>query len=502
MPGLFGTVTLAAAFLVFMLLIIAYALAKRYVKVGPHQALVISGRGSRIEGLDGSREKIGYRIVKGGGTFVWPIIEKYEILSLELSTLDVQLKEVYTAPGVPLDVDGVAQVKVKGDDISIRTAAERFLSKGQKDTMTIALQTVEGHLRAIVGQMTVEDIYRNRDAFSQKVQEVAASDMANMGLVIDSFTLRDIKDSHGYLEALGKPRTAQVKRDAVIAQAEADRDATIKSAEARQAGEEAKFKAETKIAEADRDYQINKAQYDGASNRQKAEADLAYDLQKYKTQQLVTKEEVQVQVVEKEQSISVQEKEIVRKERELEAGIEKPAEAEKYRVQTIAEAEQFRLTAEAKGRAEAEKARGFAEADVTRAVGQADADAQKARGLAEADVVLAQGTAEAEAMAKKADSWAKYNEAAILQMFMEVLPQIAENIAKPLSQIERMVVINSGDSGGGASKITGDVTQVIAQLPPVVEALSGMNLKELIERVPGLGEKLAQAKETKKKPDA
>jgi len=492
MGNLFGTIGAMAAFVVFIIIIIAYALAKRYVKVGPHMALIISGRGSKIEAPDGTRERIGYRIVRGGGTFVWPIIEKYEVLSLELSTLDVTLKEVYTEPGVPLDVDGVAQVKVKGDDVSIRTAAERFLSKGQKDTMQIALQTVEGHLRAIVGQMTVEDIYRNRDAFAQKVQEVAAADMANMGLVIDSFTLRDIKDSHGYLEALGKPRPAPVKRDAVIAQAEADRDATIKSAQARQAGEEAKFQAESKIAEAQRDYQINKAAYDGASNTKKAEADLAYDLQKFKTQQLVRKEEVQVQVVEKQQSIAVQEKEILRKEKELEAAVQKPAAAEKYRVQTIAEAEQFRLTAEAKGRAEAEKARGFAEADVTRAVGQAEADAQKARGLAEADVVLAQGTSEAQAMAKKADSWAKYNEAAILQIIVEALPSLAESVAKPLSQVEKMVVINSGDSGGGAAKITGDVTTIMSQLPPVIEALSGMSLKELVERVPGLGEKIAK----------
>ena len=174
----------------------------------------------------------GFRILKGGGTFVIPVIEKVDRLSLELLTIDVQTQDVYTSKGVPVRVDGVAQIKVKGDDVSIATAAEQFLSKTTEDIKNIAMQTLEGHLRAILGTMTVEDIYQNRDAFASKVQEVAAGDMANMGLAIVSFTIRDIRDRQGYLEALGKPRIAQVKRDAVIAQAEADRDAMIRSSQA------------------------------------------------------------------------------------------------------------------------------------------------------------------------------------------------------------------------------------------------------------------------------
>jgi len=200
--------------------------ASRYTKVGPNQVLVISGRKHRIIDPDGTARDIGFRIVKGGGVFVWPVYEKVDILSLELLTIDVQTFEVYISKGVPVKVDGVAQIKVKGDDISISTAAEQFLSKGTEDIKNIAMQTLEGHLRAILGTMTVEEIYQNRDAFASKVQEVAAGDMANMGLSIVSFTIRDIRDSQGYLDALGKPRIAQVKRDAQIAQAEADREAT------------------------------------------------------------------------------------------------------------------------------------------------------------------------------------------------------------------------------------------------------------------------------------
>ena len=218
-----------AAFL-FVFFMFVGIWASRYTKVGPNQVLVISGRKHRIVDPDGATRDIGFRIVKGGGVFVWPVYEKVDLLSLELLTIDVQQEQdVYTSKGVPVRVDGVAQIKVKGDDVSIATAAEQFLSKDTDAIKNIAMQTLEGHLRAILGTMTVEDIYQNRDAFAQKVQEVAAGDMANMGLGIVSFTIRDIKDSQGYLDALGKPRIAQVKRDAQIAQAEADRDAMIKS---------------------------------------------------------------------------------------------------------------------------------------------------------------------------------------------------------------------------------------------------------------------------------
>src|ERR1043166_2853816 len=332
-----------AAFLFVFFMFIAIW-ASRYTKVGPNQVLVISGRKHRISDPDGTVRDIGFRIVKGGGVFVWPVYEKVDILSLELLTIDVQQEQdVYTSKGVPVRVDGVAQIKVKGDDISIATAAEQFLSKDTDAIKNIAMQTLEGHLRAILGTMTVEDIYQNRDAFASKVQEVAAGDMANMGLSIVSFTIRDIRDGQGYLEALGKPRIAQVKRDAQIAQAEADRDAMIRSSQATQAGQEAKFAADSKIAEAQRDYQSNVAQYQAAVNQKKAEADLAYDLQRFKTGQLVKAEEVQVSIVEKQKQIELQQQEILRKQRELEATVQKPADAERYKVETLANARKFQL---------------------------------------------------------------------------------------------------------------------------------------------------------------
>ena len=487
-----GLAAIATVGIVTVIVVFCAVWAGRYTKVGPNQVLVVSGRKYQIREADGSVLSRGFRIVKGGGTFVWPVIEKVDTLSLELLTIDVQTPEVYTSKGVPVRVDGVAQTKVKGDDVSIGTAAEQFLSKGTDDIKNIAMQTLEGHLRAILGTLTVEEIYQNRDAFASKVQEVAAGDMANMGLQIVSFTIRDIKDSQGYLEALGKPRIAQVKRDAQIAQAEADRDAMIKSAQAQQAGMEAKFAADTKVAEAHRDYELKVAEYNGSTNTKKAEADLAYDLQKFKTGQLVKAEEVQVQIIEKQKQIELQQQEILRRQRELEAVVQKPADAERYKVETLANARKFQLEAEAAGAAAAQKQTGFASAEVAKATGLAEAEAQKARGLAEAAIIEAQGRAQAEAMRQKAESFKQYNEAAVIELLTRVLPEIAGRISEPLSKMEKMVIINSGSGeGGGASKLTGDVTQIIAQLPPVLESLTGVQLQKLLQQIPALRKAMA-----------
>lgn len=471
---------LAFIVIVFVVFLLFLAFARRYRKVGPNQVMVISGIKRKVRAPDGAVYETGFRIRKGGGAFIFPLLEKVDLLSLEVMTLDITTPEVYTKPGVPIIVDGVAQVKIKGDEESIRTASEQFLGKSPDEVKQVALQTVEGHLRAIIGTLSVEDIYRNRDEFATKVQEIAASDLANMGLQIVSFTLKDIRDTHGYLEALGRPRIAEVKRDATIAQAEADRDAAIRSAQARQAAEMAKYVAETKIAEANRDYMLKKAEFDTATNDKKAQADLAYDLQKFKLSQQLKKEEVQIAVVEKEQQVVVQEKEIARREKELEATVKRQADAERYRVQTEADALRYKYEAEARGQAEAQKLQGQAQAEVTRNTG-----------TAEAEIVGAKGAAEAEAMRKKAESWKEYNQAAVAQLIIAALPDLARALAEPLAQVDRITIINTGSDSAGASKITGDVANMMAQIPPVVESLSGIDIRKLIEQLPGLKKKAA-----------
>lgn len=457
-------------------------LVRRWRKVGPNHALIISGNPLH------RRAGRGFRICHGAGTFIWPLFERVDVLSLEIMTLDITTPEVYTKPGVPIVVDGVAQVKIKGDESAIRTAGEQFLSKTVEEIKEIALQTVEGHLRAIIGTLSVEDIYRNRDQFAASVQEVAVADMANMGLEIVSFTLKDIRDSHGYLEALGKPRTAEVKRDAIIAQAEADRDAQIRSAEARQGGEIARLAAETKIAEADRDFQSNKANYDASVNTRRAEADLAYDIQRNRTAQDLKREEVQIAVVEKEQQIAVQEREIQRRERELEATVKRQADAERYRVETEAAAAKARAELEAGGNAAANRQRGQAEADVIRMRGESEAEVIRITGTSEAEVVALKGKAEAEAMAKKAASFREYNEAAVLDILVRALPEIAHEFAQPLAKTDSITMVSTGNEGPGASKLTGDMARMMAELPAVVESLSGIDLRTLADAVPAIRE--------------
>lgn len=481
-----------------------------YKKVGPNEVLVISGgKGEVVTDANGEKHRIGFRIVKGGGSLVNPLTERVEVMSLELITLDLVTPEFYTKMGVPIKVDGVAQIKVKGDDISIRTAAEQFLNKSRDEIKTIAYETVAGHLRAILGTLTVEEVYASHETFAQKVAEVSAGDLSNMGLEIISFTIREIADSRGYLEAIGKTRIAQVKRDAQIGEAEANRDATIRAAQANQEASIAKYEADTKIAEADRDYKLKLQDYNGSVNQKKAEADLAYDLQRYKTEQAVKEQAVQVQIVEKIKQAELEEKEIARKEKELVATIQRPAEAERNRIQTIAEAEQFRLKVTAQGQAEAAKTTGFAQADVVQRTGEAEAEANKVKGLADADVsrarsiaeadgiaakgkamgqsIEAQGIAEATAMSRRAEAFHAYNEAAVAQMFIDKLPDIAQAVSAPLAKVDRIVMINSGGSDGiGASKLTGEVTKMITQIPPIMEAMTGIKLEDLMKNIPAL----------------
>ena len=410
--------------------------------------------------------------------FVLPIIQMAQMLSLEVMTLPVNTARVYTKEGVSVSVDGIAQVKVGRSENAIRTAAEQFLGKTVTEIAEVALQTLEGQQRAILGTMTVEDIYRDRVTFAEQVRDVAATDMTSMGLEIVSFSIRDIQDEQGYLEALGVRRTAEVKRDAAIGAAEAERDAGIKEAQADQQRQAAKFAADTAIALSERDFQTEKAAYDQEVNARRAEAELAYPLQEAKTRQRIRAEESQVEVVERQKQIEVQEQEVARREKELDATVRRPAAADRYKLETLAEGERARVVAEARAEAEAIKLRG-----------EADASAIVARGQAEAEAIRAQGLAEAEAMTKKADAWKEYGQAAMIQQLFESLPQVASAVAQPLAKTDSIVVISNGSesgAGAGASKVTQDVSNTIAQLPALVEALTGVDLISTLKNLPGI----------------
>jgi len=412
---------------------------------GPNEALVISGM------FQGGKPTF----INGGRAVVCPCIQTVQRIPLNTMTLEVQSPRVYTSQGVPISVVGTAQVKINGsNEEMLAYAAEQFGGKPQGEILRICLETMEGHQRAIMGNMTVEEIYRDRKTFSQKVFEVASVDLHNMGIAVISYTLKDVRDEVGYLASLGQARTAQVKRDALIGEAEAKRDATIAEALAEEQRMESKLINDTEIARSKRDFELKKASYDTEVNTAKAEAEMAYGLQAAKVQAKIKEEEMQFKVVERAQNISIQEQEILRKEKELDSKVRKPAEAEKYRLEKIAEADRQRVVLEA----------------------EAEAEATALRGEAEAYAIEVKAKAEAEQMAKKADAWKEYKEAALVDMMLKVLPKVAAEVAGPISETNKITMVATGDGPIGASRVTNEVLDIMGSLPDTVKKMTGVDI--------------------------
>ncbi|XP_030372318.1 flotillin-1 isoform X1 [Scaptodrosophila lebanonensis] len=423
-----------------------------FVTCGPNEALVVSGC-CYMKPL----------LVPGGRAFVWPSIQRVQRISLNTMTLQVESPCVYTSQGVPISVTGIAQVKVQGqNEDMLLTACEQFLGKTESEINHIALVTLEGHQRAIMGSMTVEEIYKDRKKFSKQVFEVASSDLANMGITVVSYTIKDLRDeegdSKGYLKSLGMARTAEVKRDARIGEAEARAEAHIKEAIAEEQRMAARFLNDTDIAKAQRDFELKKAAYDVEVQTKKAEAEMAYELQAAKTKQRIKEEQMQVKVIERTQEIAVQEQEIMRREKELEATIRRPAEAEKYRLEKLAEANKLRVVMEA----------------------EAEAESIKIRGEAEAFAISAKAKAEAEQMAQKAEAWREYREAAMVEMLLDTLPKVAAEVAAPLSQAKKITMVSSGQGEIGAAKLTGEVLQIVNKVPELVKNITGVDISRSV----------------------
>lgn len=415
------------------------------VTCGPNEALVISGM------CQGGKPTF----ISGGRALVFPCIQTVQRIPLNTMTLEVHSPRVYTSQGVPISVIGTAQVKINGSsEQMLEFAAEQFGGKPPHEILRICLETMEGHQRAIMGNMTVEEIYRDRQTFSQKVFDVASVDLHNMGISVISYTLKDIRDEVGYLASLGQARTAQVKRDALIGEAEAKRDSGIEEAKAEEQRMEAKLKNDTDIAMSKRDFELKKATYDTEVNTAKAEAEMAYALQAAKVQARIKEEEMQVKVVERQQNIAIQEQEIMRKEKELDSKVKKPAEAEKFKLEKLAEAERLRIVLEA----------------------EANAEALAVKGEAEAFAIEAKAKAEADQMAKKADAFKEYREAAMVDMMLKVLPQVAAEISGPISQANKITMIASGDGAIGANRITGEVLDIMGSLPDTVKRMTGVDI--------------------------
>jgi len=446
--------------IVVVLALIILIMAKQYRKVGPNEVLIVSGgKKKTVIEPDGTKTKIGYRYRLGGGTFVLPFVESVYKLPLDVITLNIKTPEVLTHSGVPIMAEAAAQVKVDSSDYSIRLAAEQFLGSGKEGIHDVALNVLEGHMREVIGTMTVEEIYRGRQEFSARLNEAVRTDFSRMGLTMLSFSLKDISDTQGYLDSLSKPQIAAAKRVAAIAEAETEKESIIKSSQARKEAEVARLAAEALIAKAQWENEAKKSESQVAVNQKKAQADFSYELERYRLGQQIKKEEAKMKAVEKEESIKIEELEIARREKELEASVLKPADARKYQIKAEAEAEEYRIQTEARGKAEALRLEGETEADLMRK----------------------KGLAEAEAMMKKAQAWDKYNQAAVLEMYLQALPELARAVSEPLSKVDKIVIVGSGDKSLGTTRITGQVAEVLAQMPDVVKSLTGVDLKKFLK---------------------
>ncbi|HWS70673.1 MAG TPA: SPFH domain-containing protein [Thermoanaerobaculia bacterium] len=444
-------------------------IANLYRKAGPNEALIVYGFG-------------GTKVIKGRGKVIFPMVQSYKSLSLELMSFDVApQQDLYTKQGVAVTVEAVAQIKVKSDLVSIETAAEQFLTKTPAQREGLIRLVMEGHLRGIIGQLAVEEIVKQPEMVADRMRSTCADDMNKMGLEVVSFTIKEVRDKNEYIANMGRPDIARVKMQADIATAEAERDTAIKRAEAQREAAIAQADADKQRvlaqalsmaaqAEATRDLEVKKAQYNELVKRQQAQADKSYEIQTNVMQQQVVAESVKVQQIEKEAQIKVQEAEILRHEKELVATVLKGAEVERARIETLAAAERQRLIAEAEGRA----------------------SALRAQGEAEAEIIFKKGEAEAKAMNVKATAYQEWNQAAVVDKLISSMPEMVRALATPLNNIDKITIVSTGDgASAGAHKITGDVTAMAAQVPALFEALSGMKMSELLAKVKLIGEKPA-----------
>ena len=461
--------------LVLVVLFIVIAIGKMFRKAGPNQAIIVYGFRKA-------------RVIKAGAAVIFPVVETYRELTLELMSFDVApQQDLYTKQGVAVTVEAVAQIKVRSDEESILTAAEQFLSKTQAEREGLIRLVMEGHLRGIIGQLTVEQIVKEPEMVAERMRATCLDDLSKMGLEVVSFTIREVRDKNEYITNMGRPDVARIRRDAEIAAAEAERDTAIRraialreSATAKATADQERVIAETaslgKQAEAQRDLAIQKAQFAEQSRRQEAQADKAYELQTNVMQQQVIAEQVKVQQIEKEGQIKVQQAEILRHEAELTSTVLKGSEVEAQRIKNIAGAEKSRLSIEAEGRAAATRAAGEAQAAITRLQGEA-----------EASIIFQKGEAEAKAMNVKAEAYQGWTQAAVVDKLLSSLPEVVRAMSEPLSQVDKITIVSTGGdgqgAGTGASRITGDMTRIAAQVPALFEALSGMKLGDLMQNV-------------------
>lgn len=473
--------TLAIAGLVLFFLILVIAVVTRYKVAGPHEAFIVTGkRGKTATDLSGQK------VVTGGGVFVIPFVQQLAVLDLSSRRISVQIRGAVSKQGIKLNLDGIAIVKVGGDDNAIRAAAQRFLSQ-QNEIETFTTEVLAGALRSIVGTLSVEEIIRDRASFAAQVAEVTESALTGQGLVLDTFQIQDVTDDGTYLADLGRPEAARVKQDAAIAEADAHR-----------MSEQRRIAAEQQVLDSQREYALRqseiKIETDAAAARAAAAGPLAEAAQ-------------QQEILKQQELVAVQRAALT--ERELDTQVRKPADANRYKVEQEAEASRTAAVVTADAQRQATIANAEARKQATIAAAQADAEqskltgegerarraalaeATRLEGEAQAAATLATGKAEAEAMESRAEAFARYNEAAVVQMLVEALPEIAKQLASPMGAIDSLTVISTDGAGALPKQVTSNMTQ----LQQLLKDTLGIDMTDLLTKfassAPGNGDATA-----------
>ncbi len=468
---------IAAAVAAVLLLIVFFC---NYIKVPPNVALIVSGRRHkyRVKDENGNTtvKRFGYRIVRGGATFVIPFFERVDKLNLGIMQVDIKTTQpVPSQEYIGMMVDGVANIKIGSDDVSVATAAEQFLGWQQSEISAVAMQVLEGNMREIIGRMTIADLVQNRDKFAQETQRAAMADMKNMGLEIVNITIQNFADTDGVLDTLAVKNIAEKKRDADIARAEAERDTLIRQSQADQEGNKARTEANALIAEQDKELELRRSEYRAQQDRAKAEADLAYQVQQENSRKALETERAAAELIRLQKETELQAQQVQIQREKLSIDIREKAEAERDAQIAAAEAERRVIEAHA----EAELFRSQKEAEAKLISAQKEAEAQFILAQKEAEAIRLKGEAEAEAMTKKAEAMQLYGQAAMMQMIVDKLPEMARAVSEPLSKTDKIILFGEG----GASSMARDTAGTMLQTFEAVKDAVGLDIPQMLRDV-------------------
>lgn len=458
--------------IILLIIVLAGIVASGYVKAPPDKAFIISGLKKET------------RILTGRAGIKWPFLERMDKLYLGQMTVDIKTEQsVPTNDFINVNVDAVAKVRIEPTEDGIKLAAKNFLNKDPGQITADLQDSLQGNMREIIGTLTLKEINTDRDSFSDQVMEKASKDMKKLGIEIVSCNIQNVTDENGLIKDLGADNTQKIKKDASISAAQAKRDIAIAQAEADKAANDARVMAETEIAQRNNELAIKKAELQKISDTKKAEADAAYEIQKQEQQKTIQTTTVNAQIARAEREAELNKQQVMVEQQRLEAEVNKKADAERYRVEQIAAADLARRQREA----EAKKYEQEKEAEAKKAQAEAakyamvqEAEGIKAKGEAEAAAIQAKGLAEAEAMEKKADAMKQYGQAAMMEMIVQALPEMAKAIAEPLSTIDKVTIIDSGNGDSGVSSMGDYVPSVLAKTIESIKETTGLDITEIM----------------------